>query len=100
MIKEDFSIDDLDLSLLNKEVVEDAIKKTQFNYIANFSEAELHWFLADETQTFIEEEETEENKEQLKLTKESLRQKRLANIKMIGQFGKHLKTLNTLLSKF
>lgn len=100
MIKEDFTINDLDLSLINKEVVEEAIKKSQTNYIAHFSEAELHWFLANETQTFIEEEESEENKKQLELTKESLRQKRLANIKMIGQYGQHIKTLNTLLSKF
>lgn len=100
MIKEDFTIDDLDLSLINKEIVEEAIKKSQINYIAHFSESELHWFLANETQTFIDEEEEEENKKQLELTKESLRQKRLANIKMIGQYGQHIQTLNTLLSKF
>lgn len=98
-INESFTIDDLDLSLITKEAVEESIKQVQRNYVNHFVDSELHKYLAEQMDEFIDEEEDEENKKQLELSKESLRQKRLAHIKMIWQSAENIKTLQTLLSK-
>lgn len=99
-IKEDFSLEDLDLSLVTKDTVEQIIKTAEMQLVSCFVDAELHKTLAINIDEFIDEEDDEENKKQLELTKESYRQKRLANIKMIWQWEQNIKTLKDLLSKF
>jgi len=98
MIKENTTLEDIDLNLVSKEMLEMTRKETEAKYLACFVNIALYDYLIDYMSGELENEE-EENKKQLENSIESERQKKLATIKMIENHRVNLESLDALISK-
>jgi len=100
MLNENTGINDIDLALVDKEIIEKSLSEVQNKYLNCFINIELYNYLIRFMESEIDNEETEEAKNGLRQAIESQRQQKLATIKMIENHRVNILSLQSLISKY